>query len=281
MKKHWEIDELIEHWTLLPGEITWLGNKLGANRLGCAVLLKFFQFETHFPQSPQNVPATVVDYIAKQVDVPSEQYLDYDWDGRSIKRHRVEIRSFLGICKASVQDAKQMVDWLINWVLDTEVDFEHLKVTVEQRFLQLKIEPPTSGRIERLIRSALRTYETDFFETTLQKLPQNCRTQIDALLVTSETDSEETQTSPQSTPTTSLFHTLNSDPGRATVDNLLNEITKLEHLRQIGLPHDLFQQVSPKVLHTYFSRATIALRAYVRTISKCSIHAFSDGLKFV
>ncbi len=70
-----------------------------------------------------------------------------------------------------------------------------------------------------------------------------------------ETEEEQTQTVAQSTPKVSLFHTLNSDPGRATVDNLLSEITKLQHLRQIGLPEDLFQQVSPKVLHTYFSRA--------------------------
>ena len=43
LKRHWEVDELIEHWTLLPDEIALLGNKIGANRLGCAVLLKFFQ----------------------------------------------------------------------------------------------------------------------------------------------------------------------------------------------------------------------------------------------
>ncbi len=128
MKRYWEVDELIEHWTLLPNEIAFLGNKIGANRLGCAVLLKFFQYETKFPTIPQDVPGMIVDYIAKQVDVPSAQYLDYDWNGRSIKRHRGEIRSFLGIRKASVKDAKQMVDWLINSVLASEVDLEHLKV---------------------------------------------------------------------------------------------------------------------------------------------------------
>lgn len=255
LKRHWEVDELIEHWTLLPNEIVLLGNKIGANRLGFAVLLKFFQYETKFPSSAQDVPVTVVDYIAKLVDVPSEQYLDYDWNGRSIKRHRGEIRSFLGIHKASVKDAKQMVDWLINFVLAAEADLEHLKVIVEQRFLQLKIEPPTPGRVERLIKSALRTYETNFFETTLSKLPSNCRAQIDALLITNDTSEEETQTSSDPSVKVSLFHYLNSDPSRASLDSLLSEITKLQHLRQIGLPNNLFQQVSPKVLHTYKTRA--------------------------
>ncbi|MBW4430957.1 MAG: DUF4158 domain-containing protein [Pelatocladus maniniholoensis HA4357-MV3] len=67
MKRHWEVDELIEHWTLLPNEITMLANKTGANRLGFAVLLKFFQYETKFPSSHSDIPSTVVDYIAKQV----------------------------------------------------------------------------------------------------------------------------------------------------------------------------------------------------------------------
>lgn len=323
MKRQWEVDELIEHWTLLANEIALLGQKTGASRLGCAVLLKFFQSETQFPHSARDVPSAVVDYIAKQVGVPAERYLDYDWNGRTMQRHRGEIRSFLGIRKASVKDAQQMVDWLIAFALAESVDAEHLKVLVEQRFVQLKIEPPTPGRIERLIKSALRTSETRFFETTLAKLSSSCRAQIDALLVTSErsdeypeqnsvsegssrvSSEEETFTSSESTikpspdiessdyvvpspsdiesssDTTpsrknesrheldespiynhpaiaqrpSLFRQLNSEPGRATVDNLLSEITKLHHLRNIGLPDDLFQQVSPKVLQTYFARA--------------------------
>lgn len=255
MKRYWEVDELIEHWTLLPDEIAFLGNKAGANCLGCAALLKFFQYETKFPAIPQDVPGMIVDYIAKQVDVPSAQYLDYDWNGRSIKRHRGEIRSFLGIRKASVKDAKQMVDWLINSVLASEVDLEHLKVVVEQQFLQLKIEPPTPGRIERLIKSALRTYETNFFEATFKKLSSDCCAQIDALLTTSDTGDEENQNGSEETTKTSLFNYLNSDPGRASLDSFLSEITKLQHIRQIGLPDDLFQQVSVKVLHTYKIRA--------------------------
>ena len=232
-----------------------MGNKAGANRLGCAVLLKFFQYETKFPEVAQDVPGMIVDYIAKQVDVPSAEYLDYDWNGRSMKRHRGEIRSFLGIRKASVKDAKQMVDWLINSVLASEVDLEHLKVVVEQQFLHLKIEPPTPGRIERLIKSALRTYETNFFEATLKKLSSDCCAQIDALLTTSDTGDEENQSDSEEITKTSLFNYLNSDPGRASLDSFLSEITKLQHLRQIGLPDDLFQQVSVKVLHTYKTRA--------------------------
>ena len=36
LKDHWELDELIEHWTLLPEELELLINKTGVARLGVA-----------------------------------------------------------------------------------------------------------------------------------------------------------------------------------------------------------------------------------------------------
>ncbi len=52
MKHDWNADELLEHWTLLPGEKRLLANKSGATRLGFAALLKFFQHEGRFPHVP-------------------------------------------------------------------------------------------------------------------------------------------------------------------------------------------------------------------------------------
>jgi len=37
VKRHWEVDELIESWTLLPEEMEVLGNKTGGNRIGFAL----------------------------------------------------------------------------------------------------------------------------------------------------------------------------------------------------------------------------------------------------
>lgn len=38
MKRNWELDELIEHFTFLPNEKQQVGNKSGETRLGFAVL---------------------------------------------------------------------------------------------------------------------------------------------------------------------------------------------------------------------------------------------------
>ncbi len=45
MKQVWTQDELVEQWTLAPGELVLLINKSGAGRVGFAALLKFFQGE--------------------------------------------------------------------------------------------------------------------------------------------------------------------------------------------------------------------------------------------
>ena len=105
MKRHWEPHEIIEHWTLLPVELEWVGNKTGATRLGFALLLKYFQIEGRFPHSKHDIPTAVLPHVAQQVGVPVDQYLTYDWSGRSIKGHRAQIRAVLGFREATVVSA--------------------------------------------------------------------------------------------------------------------------------------------------------------------------------
>ena len=277
MKRRWELEELIEHWTLLPNELSWLSNKTGANRLVIALLLKFFQYANRFPTSPIEVPSQVLDYIALQVQVPPELDLDYNWKERTSRRHRSEIRAFLGLRRATAVDASALVDWLVREILPIEADVEKLIEIVYQRFQALQIDPPTPGRIERLVRSARRTYETQFFSLTNSCLSPSCRTAIDKLLRSNEASST-TPYEEDESPKGSLFHYLNSSPGRVSLNSLLTEIAKLEHLRQISLPEDLFRDVSVKVLQTYATRAAtediFQLRAHPEPIRYTLVAAF-------
>jgi hypothetical protein len=49
VKRQWDAEELIENFTLLPSEIALLDHKSEVNRLGKAVLLKFFQAGCKIP----------------------------------------------------------------------------------------------------------------------------------------------------------------------------------------------------------------------------------------
>src|SRR4051794_18101561 len=153
MKHDWNADELLEHWTLLPGEKRLLANKSGPTRLGFAVLLKFFQHEGRFPRQGHDVPDVAVEYVARQTDVSPGEWARYDWDGRTIKYHRAQIRAFLGFREATVEDGEALAAWLAEHVVPHDQNPDHLSAEVLVRCRALHIEPPAPERIDRLVRS--------------------------------------------------------------------------------------------------------------------------------
>ncbi|MGW5983867.1 Tn3 family transposase [Bacillus mycoides] len=69
MKRNWSQIELEEQFSLFPNEINLIMNKrTNANRLGFAILLKYFQQEARFPNDKHDVPTVVVQYVANQIN---------------------------------------------------------------------------------------------------------------------------------------------------------------------------------------------------------------------
>ncbi|WP_240422131.1 Tn3 family transposase [Paenibacillus periandrae] len=255
MKRNWELDELIEHFTILPNEMRLIENKTGETRIGFALLLKFFQNEARFPTHKYEVPKAVIAYIAKQIFSEPELYAQYDWTGRSITYHRKQIREYFGFREDTIEDAQEMAEWLCQHVLHHDHEFEHLKERVYRRFHEFKIVPPTTDRIERLIRSAIHTYEESFFQATYQKLPSTSLTQLDSLIESiSYLEIDEEAANDSSIQIS--FNELKADPGRAGVDSVLKEVNKLRTIRNLELPHDLFRDIPHKVLKKYRQRVS-------------------------
>jgi TnpA family transposase len=233
VKPNWDTEELIENWTLLPTELELVRNKVGGNQIGFALLLKHFQIFTCFPDEKSSIPQIIISYIANQLKIPESSYSDYDWQGRTAKVYRVEIRRLFNFRVATVQDSVEMSDWLIKEVLPHEQKFESLVESVYQRWRELQIEPPTSGRIERLIRSAISQYESEFCYHTLSVLSKENLAEIDILLITEHSlNAEEKQDSLKLK--TSDFAFLKTDPGPVGLESFLTEIEKLKRIRGIG-----------------------------------------------
>jgi hypothetical protein len=256
MKQHWGTDELVEHWTLLPRETELLTNKTGATRLGFAVLLKFFQLEAYFPQHASAVPTVAVEFIAKQVKVAPEQFEQYQWRGRTIEYHRAQIRKLHGFRETTVDDAQALSHWLCEQVLPRERNAERLKSAIYNRCRELHLEPPTPERIDRVVRSAARTYEESFCAEILARLSPDNQASLDALLQPAP-DEEDSQREAKSEMPRALWHTLRSEPGRTSLDTMLEEIAKLEQLRALGLPPEIFAGVPRRVLQVYRQRAVV------------------------
>jgi Domain of unknown function (DUF4158) len=89
-------DELIEHWTLIGEELTELAGKRGPTRLAFALMLKFHQLHGRFPRGRAELPDDAVEFVAKAVGVPAVELAAYEWDGRTSKYHRTQVRRFTG-----------------------------------------------------------------------------------------------------------------------------------------------------------------------------------------
>jgi TnpA family transposase len=280
VKPHWATEELVENWTLLPQELELVNKKVGANQIGFAILLKSFQLMARFPDSSAEIPDLIISYIASQLKTDPKLYSQYNWQGRSLKNHRAEIRQLFGFRTATLSDSEEISNWLIENILPNEQRFESLLQLIYQRFRELQIEPPTPKQVERLIRSGIHQYETKFCNQTFSQLTPTNIEQIDLLLTTEEAnnignaESEKLQGKLKA----SDLAFLRTDPGPVGLGSFLTEIEKLKRIRAVGLPPDLFRRISPKLVKTYRQRAATEtpyhLRQHQRAIRYTLMAAF-------
>jgi hypothetical protein len=78
VRQEWEPEDLLDAWTLVEGDWDLVANKVGATRLGFALLLRFFELEARFPRDRGELLAAAVRYVADQVDVPAGELAQYD-----------------------------------------------------------------------------------------------------------------------------------------------------------------------------------------------------------
>ncbi len=144
-------------------ELNLVAGKRGATKLGFALLLRFYTERGRFPRGRGEIPDAAVDYVARQVAVGATEIAFYEWSGRTIEFHRAQIRKALGFREGSVADAEALAEWLVTNVTQSERSGERVREQLMARCRDERIEPPTSGRIDRIIRSALSRGEDVLF----------------------------------------------------------------------------------------------------------------------
>lgn len=277
MKRNWELDELIEEFTFLPNELSLIGNKTKETRLGFAVIFKFFQYEARFPNHKNEIPKTVVEYIAKQIDVESSLFEYYEIGSRTYFNHKSQVRDFFRFREVTNEDMQEMTEWLSKQVFYNDADIENLKEEAYKRFRELHIEPPTPERLDRITRSALYIYENKFFQETFDKLSEETITKIDDL-ISELTIYEESDFDYNGESDSINFSDLRSDPGRIGLESVFREILKLKTIQQLKLPENLFSNMPQKIIKKYKQRAVSEdireLRRHPETVRYTLLSAF-------
>lgn len=263
MKKNWNEEELLANFMLMLNELHLsMGNKTETNRLGFAVLLKYFQQKARFPSQKQDIPKVVIEYIAKQLDVSHDQFDEYSWGGKekTYTRHRKNIRDFFGFQELTRTDNDRLGQWLEEQVQSTH-DTDYLKNQAYSLFRKWKVEPPSIGSLKRMIDSAIDTFEKSLYKMTYQQLSAKTCTRLDALLEShadEDSDGEETDIL--------TFRQLLSSPRKPSVNAMEMEVKKLLAIRHLQIPNGLFHHMTPKLLKKY------RLRAATETVTELRAH---------
>lgn len=243
-------DELIDRWTLVAGEPELVAGKRGATRLGFALLLRFYTERGRFPRGRSELPDAAVEYVARQVGVATAELAFYEWTGRTIEFHRRQIRLALGFRECGVADSDKLTEWLVSNVTQVERGRDEVRDELLARCRAEHIEPPTPGRVDRIVRSALHRGEELLLERVLARVPTVVRERLLELIAGGDEELED------GTGTTGLA-SIRSEPGNVSPNTMLTEIAKLRAVRAVGVPAEVFADVAPKVIAGWRARAAI------------------------
>jgi hypothetical protein len=170
----------LDRWELSDGERELILKKSTINRLGFALLFKYFAVFGRFPTSLAEIGADVVQHVAAQLELDARRS-DSPQD-RTAERYRAEIRAFFGFREATSADAEELATWLRDHAVGENRDREHLTASLEVEYRRRSLEPPVPDRVERIVRAAVHGYEERFCAQVHAKLSPLTRTRLDALL---------------------------------------------------------------------------------------------------
>lgn len=261
MAPYWDDPELQELWTLSDEELALLPGRTDKGRLSFAVQLKFMELCGRFPERHNDIHPASVAWVATQLGVTADAFSTFELDGRQGRRYRRAIRTILGFHPATAADLKRLALWLSKEVLPFDPQARHGRDLALDWCRAEHIEPPALDHLDRVIRSAVKGYETGLQETIFSRLIAQTQASIDRLLAGDDPDPDDNQTSdPASADTVSFAH-LKTDPGKPSLDNLLAGIAKLQCIDAVGLECDLFLNVPAKFIEQFHRRcATESIR---------------------
>ena len=249
---------MIDQWTLVGDELGLVSGKRGATRLGFALLLRFYIERGRFPRGRSEIPDAAIDYVARQVGVERTEIAFYEWTGRTFEYHRAQIRMALGFRECSVADADGITQWLVEHVTQIERSADRVREDLLAECRRRQLEPPTTGRIDRVVRSALSRGEDVLFARVTSRLPDQVRQRLVALIESTGCADAELEDG------TAVLAAIRSDPGNVSLNTMLVEIAKLQTVREVGVPVEAFGDVASKIVTAWRGRAAVESPSHLR-----------------
>lgn len=252
-----DLDELVEHWTLLDDERELIAGKRGPTRLGFALILKFYARAGRFPRGRSELDDDAAAFVARQVGVPASDLGFYEWSGRTAEYHRAQVRRHLGFRECSTDDAAKLTEWLAAGVCRAERRADRVREELLTRCRAERIEPPSAGRCDRTIRSALHQAEQALAQQVTARLGPDVTRRLADMAAAADDDDGDADPS--------ALALIKSVPGNVSLESMLTEIGKLDAVRAVGMPDGVFSGIAPRVVAAWRARATVEAPSHLRS----------------
>jgi hypothetical protein len=167
----WSVEELHEHWSVSPSERDLLFRREHVSRLGFIAQLAFYRLRAGFPEHRNEFAPIVIAHLAEQLGVEAATLDEYDWNGRTGRRHRDAILEFLGVRPFDDAAEEAFRTWLMTTALPKEPNADTLDEWITTWLLQSKIDRPGGDyRFERIVRWTKHAYDERVFADVLARL---------------------------------------------------------------------------------------------------------------
>jgi hypothetical protein len=223
--------------------MTLLDGLVGPGRLGLAVQLAFWRQHGRFPDDDIDLAPAVIAHLASQVGSAADILDEYDWVGRTGRRHRRMVLDHLAVTTFGDNAETMFRRWLADEVLPRELRPTVLEDEINTWFARSRIVRPGVYRLDRIVRSASAARDAAALRSVADRLDARMRERLHALL---SDDGEG-----------AAFTRLTADPGRVGLESLLAEIAKLDRIRALKLAPDLLRGLHPDLIARFRRRATI------------------------
>jgi TnpA family transposase len=217
-----EDGEFAARWSVGFEDLALLNAKAVTTRLGFAAQLMMYRATARFGRAASDFSNAAIAYLSEQIGAAPIDLVDYDWAGRSGRRHRSEILDYLGLRRARQQDMRDAAAWTGSELCPLGLSAAEMMERLLGWFVARKIAGPEEEVLTPLIVTARRAFEDNVLQTIGSFLSPEHRRRLDASLVDEDG--------------TMGFSGLKADPGEPNLDNILIAARRLAFVKALVLP---------------------------------------------
>jgi hypothetical protein len=255
-------DQLKELYILEPEDLNFIKeNSTDKNQVAFTIMLKFYQHEKRYPTSNDIIDNNKILYIKHQLSLGLDTFSLNQIPERTLSRFKSKIRNYLGYRSATLNDAKTLINWLVEQSKDAVYNTAQYRELAYQFLDDKKFEPFTSDRIDRYIASAVSTFEKQFFANIINGLsPDTLKSYDEFLLKNVNNDNHITEDNNDQNTTPIDFRKLKTHISGIKLKNVELEIGRLNYIRRYSnkINDKLFNNISRKVILKYYQRIMAA-----------------------